>query len=635
MGVHWSEYPERVETFGELLSILETLDRHEMEHGFSAEWFDKERKRLTAYTVDFHNRQHQFHPNLDQMPGLERLLDHFAINGYPALTQRAARELRLQAAHALNRDAAALNAMTFTAIMDALKPAPPPTPAIRTFGDFLADVRAVEQCAAGARANVHGDEPGSGYWRIQAAVYEATAEYRKHPSFPHLEAHVNRVYGDFTSANLLRLRGEVCALRHCGTREVDELPVEAVAALLNCPGTEASADVPKPTEQRVDTTPSSKEPPGSSVDEAMCALPSVLNNEPELRYFHDPMKRRGAEYAILRQRMQEKGHQRDAAEWAIHRHVEAGRLDASPRRTSGPVQGWLDGGSMMPLTNRLDSDRERCLLWANESLWEWWKNERNPEAAPQPTDYTMADIRALLVYEREMAKFEADQRALGTSTSVAALHNRVMAAALNTPISPRLALDRAFGIAVFRQLSVQSENIFRRPLDERGLLHFIGEVADRQQQPLEVLLAQPVARFEELWNAPAQKQPLPAQQVTATNQANRTEGKTPQTGGRPKLGEGPKATKQDKALRNVYELVRRVLQPGMGAKALKAHFSKDKDFRARVAEAGREFDDALFRAARARGSTRTPSIRKPSQETFPNDFRPFRSATGLSWSREV
>jgi hypothetical protein len=36
----------------------------------------------------------------------------------------------------------------------------------------------------------------------------------------------------------------------------------------------------------------------------------------------------------------------------------------------------------------------------------------------------------------------------------------------------------------------------------------------------------------------------------------------------------------------------------MGAKALKAHFSKDKDFRARVAEAGREFDDALFRAAR-------------------------------------
>ncbi len=316
-----------------------------------------------------------------------------------------------------------------------------------TFGDFLAEVRSVEQAAALTRASVTVGEPGSGYWLGQAAFFESDAAFREHPSFPHLEAHVNREFGEFTSANLLQLRGEVCALRHCGTREVDELPVETVAALLNCPGTEVSADMPKPNEQRVDTTPTCKEPPGSSVDDAMHALPSVLNNEPELRYYHDPQKRLGAEYAILRQRMQEKGHHRDATEWAIHRHIEAGRLEAAPgvRTPPGGIMhgSWVD---YRPPTNPV-YDREICILWANESLWKWWKNEQNPKAPPELTEYTMADIRALLVYERELAKFEADQRALAKSTSVVALHNRVMAAALNEPIPPRLSHERAYGYA--------------------------------------------------------------------------------------------------------------------------------------------------------------------------------------------
>jgi hypothetical protein len=467
-----------------------------------------------------------------------------------------------------------------------------------TFGDCLAEVRSVEQAAALTRASVVVAEPGSGYWLGQAAFFEADAAFRKHPSFPDLEAHVNREYGEFTHANLLRLRGEVCALRHCGTREVDELPVETVAALLNCPGTEVNADMPKPTEQRVDTTPTCKEPPGSSVDDAMRALPSVLNNEPAPRNFHDPMKRRGAEYTTLRLRMEAEGHKRDAAEWAIHRHVEAGRLEAKPGLDATPMVLPSDGTSQR---EKPIYDRKRCLLWANESLWEWWKNEQTPkvELPPEPTEYTMADILDVLRYQRESAETAHRRANRYAPQSVSAAMNRVYEDALSAPLPARLTAEKAFGIAVYRRLVREVGQVLHRQLDEEGVLYFVNEVADRHQLPSDSLLALSTDKFAELWNAPAPKQSPPtAQQGAATNKPNHTEGNTPQTGGRPKLGEGPNTTKQEKALRNVYELVRPVLKPGMGAKALKAHFSKDKDFRARVAEAGREFDDALFRAAR-------------------------------------
>lgn len=259
MPVHWTDYPERVETFGDLLSVLETLDRHDMEAGFTAPDFQKGRGRRTAYKVDSTPSGWQLFPDLDQMLGLERLLDRFDIDGHPTLTHAQARELRRRAAKALNCEGAALNAKTFTEVVTAIdtaehrltqrasvlsQPAPEhpasgrDTSGIRTFGEFLADVQAVEIAAGQTRAMAEAmnGEPGSGHFFMQAAMFEATAAHKDHPAFHALEAHVNRLYGPFTYANLLRVRGEVCSECNCGTADADRLTVEKVVAALGCPG---------------------------------------------------------------------------------------------------------------------------------------------------------------------------------------------------------------------------------------------------------------------------------------------------------------------------------------------------------------------------------------------------------------
>src|SRR5262249_10930982 len=84
--------------------------------------------------------------------------------------------------------------------------------------------------------------PGSGHVRFQAAVFDANADYKRHPSFPSLEAYVNLRYGPFNHANLLHVRGEICVSRRCGTADADRLFVEEVVAALSC----ESATVPNP-----------------------------------------------------------------------------------------------------------------------------------------------------------------------------------------------------------------------------------------------------------------------------------------------------------------------------------------------------------------------------------------------------
>lgn len=633
MATHWTEYPERIETFADLLSVLDTLDRHETESVFTAEDFENECGRTTAYTVEFHNQQPQFRPRFDQIPGLERLLEHFDIDGYPALTHRQARELRRRAAKALNRDAASLNAMTFTQIADALASGPVGTPpsgpersdpisqpvGIQTFGEFLANVRSVEDAAGSLRrtADSMNDEPGSGYWRIQAGVYEATAEYKNHPSFPHLEAHVNSKYGPFNYANLLRVRGEVCASRHCGSTEADQLTVEEVTTVLNCPG---APTVNQPNAKRVHTRPDAVEPPGPFVEAAMRALPSVLNNAPQPQGVFDPAGRRGANYAILRQRLEAASHTRDAAEWAIHRHVEAGHLEAAPGLTSPP--GVLNGGewAMRPVTNHT-YDRERCVLWANPALWDWWRSAEGAStvtktefpvapaqenAAPSaPDGYTMRDIRDLLRYQRDLERFEEWRvRTYKPVVSVEESLNRTYAMALNTPQPGRLTAERAAELPVYRRLVKASHDTFGRALDEPGLLYFVGEVAEARGGTVEEMWALSTGDFRQLMDA---RPGASGQPGTGDAQGNGPgKGDSPKRnetdrngGGRPKLGEGPNATVEDKALRNVYELIRAVAGPGLGPKKLLNKFRSNKDFREQVSRAGEAFDEPLFRAALA------------------------------------
>jgi len=400
MAIQWTDYPERVETFDDLLSILETLERHDMEVGFTAPNFQKERGRRTAYKVHSTPAGWRLHPDLDQMLGLERLLDRFDIDGYSTLTQSQARELRRRAAKALPRNGAAVNAMTFTEIADALdateceaksaanrNPQPAdPTPAMRdssmSGGLALEQSPAVRLVAAideliefvrprywevlNPRRDIDENE-----WRelaqlegrvvgLLAVVADGRIQFRSQPDVQATPE--SRML--YTSATGLRyffcgqgrsidrddqwepkmhaLRAAVQtviyeegASRNTAQNQtlppLNRLPAEEVVVASGRPvAPVADAPTATPPVRKVNTRPASVEPPRHYVDAAIRALPTALNNAPQPQGVRDPAERRGADYETLRQRLEGSSHNRDAVEWAIHRHVEAGRLEAVP-----------------------------------------------------------------------------------------------------------------------------------------------------------------------------------------------------------------------------------------------------------------------------------------------------------------
>src|SRR6185437_1007123 len=114
---------------------------------------------------------------------------------------------------------------------------------ITSLGDLIWSVRAVEEAAADWRgeAERQNGNPGSGYYRIQAGVFEATAEYKRHLLFPTLEAYVNSRYGEFTYANLLRLRGDLALQHNCGSTDADSFFLDDVVQGLRGSGIEGTA----------------------------------------------------------------------------------------------------------------------------------------------------------------------------------------------------------------------------------------------------------------------------------------------------------------------------------------------------------------------------------------------------------
>ena len=244
-AAHWTEFPERVESFGDLLSVLETLDRDVTDDVFMGNSFRNSRESA-AYTVIPTPAGYHFQPRFHGMPGLERLFDLLDMDGGPLLTLAQVKELRGRAAKAINRGRPEVNALTFQEMVEALSPQSPPLPgpppivdkpipcAIRTFGELLANLWCVEEAVAAtqAEADAMNGAIGSGKRRIKAAYYEADAEYKKHPAFPLLEAHVNRLYGPFTHAHLLRVRGELCFNRNCTGLDADKLTFKEVIAEL-------------------------------------------------------------------------------------------------------------------------------------------------------------------------------------------------------------------------------------------------------------------------------------------------------------------------------------------------------------------------------------------------------------------
>jgi hypothetical protein len=119
MTIHWTEFPERVERFGELFSILETLDRDHARDHIHFECFEKETEH-SAYTVELGGGSYHFRPRPERMPGLERLLARLEREYHAPVSLRLLRALRGRASEALGITLSAVDALSFDQVADAL-----------------------------------------------------------------------------------------------------------------------------------------------------------------------------------------------------------------------------------------------------------------------------------------------------------------------------------------------------------------------------------------------------------------------------------------------------------------------------------------------------------------------------------
>src|SRR5262245_8697398 len=116
MAMKWTDFPKRVELFGDLFSIYSTLDKH---RAFDFECFPDDREKA-AYSVEQEEGKWVIVPRPDRMPGLERLLDRLEREGHYSLTLDLLRELRVRVSDARKIGRAAVNALTITEVAHAL-----------------------------------------------------------------------------------------------------------------------------------------------------------------------------------------------------------------------------------------------------------------------------------------------------------------------------------------------------------------------------------------------------------------------------------------------------------------------------------------------------------------------------------
>ncbi|MBX9626955.1 MAG: hypothetical protein K2X82_24350 [Gemmataceae bacterium] len=129
MAVHWSDFPERVERFGDLFQVLETLDRDRAADFFHGGQFDNEAGG-SAYHVEPGAGAYMFQPDPDRIPGWDRLATRAEREFGDALRLTVLRAYRGRASEALDVPLAEVDAMSIVAVADALDAADhDPTPA--------------------------------------------------------------------------------------------------------------------------------------------------------------------------------------------------------------------------------------------------------------------------------------------------------------------------------------------------------------------------------------------------------------------------------------------------------------------------------------------------------------------------
>ncbi|MSU78423.1 MAG: hypothetical protein EXS16_10050 [Gemmataceae bacterium] len=142
---------------------------------------------------------------------------------------------------------------------------------------------------------------------------------------------------------------------------------------------------------KIDTTPTLPEPSADSIDLASREIPCILANV-------KPRRDNSIEMIASRlaKRLQDAGHILAAAYWAIHQSVKAGRLRAALIETElpsvasrNPGQGgsgriWHGGEKgIVAIPNGQPTPFDCFKVVATESLWEWWRSNKQGSTNPQ------------------------------------------------------------------------------------------------------------------------------------------------------------------------------------------------------------------------------------------------------------
>jgi hypothetical protein len=117
--------------------------------------------------------------------------------------------------------------------------------------------------------------------------------------------------------------------------------------------------------------PNSIEPPNVAIEAAMSDLPSAMNDAPHA-WGETKAGELLVKYSDLRAALVKIGHDRAAAEWAIHRHVVAGRLRQEPGFAAVPIA--YDPKTRRTLGEGKEKvyDLERSFLRSTPALKQWW-----------------------------------------------------------------------------------------------------------------------------------------------------------------------------------------------------------------------------------------------------------------------
>jgi hypothetical protein len=118
VSIHWTEFPERVELFGDLFSILETFEKDCATNVITSYSTAKESVQ-SAYTVEFMGLNRVEFVG-ERVPGWEALVTYAEREFYSVPDLHILRVIRGQVSEARDVSPAAVNAMTIVRVMDAL-----------------------------------------------------------------------------------------------------------------------------------------------------------------------------------------------------------------------------------------------------------------------------------------------------------------------------------------------------------------------------------------------------------------------------------------------------------------------------------------------------------------------------------